>query len=275
MTTNAKDEAANDNSKLTIKRFPRLLRGSHAAALEKLVWAKPTFRAHIVPQERAIDFVFRISSAKLPKRYRAVDRILFGLGTNSWGQAFHYAYSHSRYGDKKIDHFLANALRQIFRDGFQRWLRETWSESIPQSVADAPTRQTEPDIFGQRSLVKKKQPDPQIALGIALNWNRYVPAIADLKRRHRERPISVSNDRLRDEIERILPFEEFMAALEDILGNPGNLQPRDFLSTRRINARQVVNTILEGRLNQSGHNTREISFQKYLKTGQRIILDLP
>ena len=274
MRRNAKNRAQKDQSRLTTRRFPRLLEGSHAAAVEKLAWAKPTFRAHVAPQERAIDFVFRMSSAKLPKRYRAVDKILFGLGTNSWEQAFHSAYSHSRYGGKKIDHFLANALRQIFRDGFRRWLLETWSELIPQIAADAPTRQTESDIFGQLSLVKKKQPNPQIALRIALTWNRYVPAIAELKRRHRDRPLSVSNNQLRDEIERILSFDEFMAAFEAILGDPGNLQPRDFLSTRRIRAPQIVKAILERRLNESGYNTREITFQKYLQAGKRIISDL-
>src|ERR1700691_6109949 len=118
-----------------MKRFPRLLEGAEAVALEKMIWNTPEFRPRLQPDEQAIDFIFRLRFSQRRKRYHSLRYILFGPGSKSWEKSFRSVYSRVPYGDKNLEQSISNRLHKLFVEGVKLWLHKTWSlKGIPKNT---------------------------------------------------------------------------------------------------------------------------------------------
>ncbi len=261
--------------KRPIRLFPRLATGEEIAALEKLAWNAPHFVAEVRPAKREVDFTFRISIPKLPKRYRALQSLLFPPNTESWEsvsrswqKAFQSAFSKAKYNNKDFAKFVASPLHKVFMTGIQEWLHdEFWDVLDKDGKPIGPTRLV---VFKEKSRVLKNQPDPRAALWVARKWHRYFPAARGLRSRLKNRVPPMGPAGLRHEINKVLPYGLFLAALRQVSGDQ-NADPRECFNTAWLSTELLVAAMLEAELKKKHYDPEKISVKTYLRVGNELL----
>jgi len=271
MPNNSAGSHLKDGPQKAIKRFPRRLEGEEAAAIEKLAWGTPEFRACMAADEYAVDFIFRISLSQLPKRYRALFGTLFFFGSDTWESAFSWAYSRLKYGDKDLERSVANRLHKLFLTGIQVWLDESWSrEGNPQNEKN---RTTELEAFKKQATIKRNQPDPIVALWTASRRDELFPVLESLRNRVGTKARVTKPKDLQDQIAAFIPYQTFLEALRRLSENP-QFDPRRFFYTSLYPVTSVVEAMLTAELELKGYDLKRISLKKYLKEGEQLLTSL-
>jgi hypothetical protein len=253
--------------KKEIKRFPRLPNENEAIGLANLAWNTPQFLPRMITEKRVVDFIFRISVPQFPKRYRALQILLFPSTTKSWEKAFHAAYSKSKYGDKDLAKFMANPLHELFRAGVKEWLDETFDLEDTDKGTGKTARL---EAFTKGSRIRKHQPDPRVALWLASRRNRLLPAAKRLQKRLESKISSLKLEELHREISRVLPYRGFLVALRDILDDQ-TAGPRQFFNKSGLSPQLLIERMLKFDLEKKGHDLKKISVKKYLKVGEEYL----
>jgi len=261
-------------SKRAIRRFPRLLEGTEAAALEKLLWNKPEFQARVQPDKYTIDFVFSLRYSQPLQRYRSLRHIIFGPAFKSWEGSFRSAYSHLRYGDKALDQSMANNLHRLFNQGVRLWLQAAWSlKGIRKTSNEKPSRRTELATFDKEAPIKSNQPDPRIAIWTANKQRQWLTAVRGIRQRLKSRAQCMQPAELRREIERMVPYKKFSAGLEKIAPEK-HPTPQAFFTATWLSAKSMVDAMLAAELERKGFDPKRISVKTYLKEGKKLLTAL-
>jgi hypothetical protein len=188
--------------------------------------------------------------------------------SRSWQKAFQSAFSKAKYNNKDFAKFIASPLHELFRAGVQEWLNdETWKiEGVDGKLIGA----TRLAVFKEKSRVLKNQPDPRVALCVARKWHRYFPAARGLRGRLKNRAPSMEPAGLRREIDKVLPYGLFLAALRQVCGDQ-NADPREFFNTAWLSTELLVVAMLEAELKKKHYDPKKISVKTYLKVGNELL----
>ena len=254
------------------QRFPRLIGGKEAAALEKLLWVAPNFEVRLTKtkQKAATKLIFTIPiSAEFSKSYPKLYWAIAGRRANDWENAIADGYWKTIYNKKVLPKFISSVLHRAFKKGVRIWLYETWGlqddfykEHVGQELSD----------FDKHAITKTgPQPDPRVALWTAKRFNRLLPAAQELRNRLKSKAPSLKDDELQREIKKVLPYGTFLDALQSILAEQEHVGPREFFNTPRVTPRQVVRAMLKRELEKRGYSMKKISLQKFLKLGNILL----
>jgi hypothetical protein len=274
MTRKSKKQTGSHGSNGVKRHFPRLLAGTEAAAIEKLIWKIPEFQARMGTDIRTIDFIFRLRLPRQLKRYQSLYWILFGPTAESWEKSFRSAYSRLRYGDKDLEQSIANPLHLLFLEGVRLWLQDAWSlKGIAKNTNKKPSRRTELEIFNKESRIKKNQPDPRVAMLTARRGRQFFTDVPALRTRLKDRAAFMELGQLRSEITKVLPYKIFLAGLRRIAPEP-HPSPKAFFTASWVTETAMVEAMLTAELEMKGYSLKRISLKTYLKEGEKLLTAL-
>lgn len=163
----------------SIRRFPRRVTGIQAAALATLSWQEPEFSVSIPKNKRAfVVFKFKVPvSAEVRQICPALCDMLVASRTRAddWERFLTEAYRKAKSGKRDVHQCISGLLRRVYQ-ALGLYLREVWDGC--EDLRDAKDKQL--TAFHKRSGIKRSQPDPAVALRIAMKFEDYKAKVREL-----------------------------------------------------------------------------------------------
>ena len=249
-------------SKASVRRFPRLLTGSEAAAFEKLLWKRPDFYVRVTAKPPATEFRFRIV---LPRetcfRYPMVKSLFYGLGVKDFESELTLAYWTTSSG-KKVSQFIPNLLHLVFRNAVNRWLESSWKFGSGERAKE------ESNTFRLDAKTKRgQQPDPVLALWATLRLDALEKKVEAAKKAYAKH--AVRGSKIWNHAEKIASRDVLRNALQRLVGDNRNIEA--LFVDKRLTSKRVALAVFELEFikRYSGDSKlRKISSETHRKLGK-------
>lgn len=259
-----------DGSKVEIKRFPRLVDGGEAAAIEMLSRVVPQFEVRLKKTDggAATELVFVVPVPnELRESYPALFGQICGSRATDWESAIADGFRTTEYNRKPLSKFISPQLRRAFNKGVRIWLEKS------RASKNQDIRPLELELSDFEKLAKMKpgpQTDSRAALWAAKRLDALVKGIKEIRQRCRNRS-SVGTQELKLEIEKLCSYETYGATFQRLLSGEGKITPWTIL-TPEIDVGDIARAVITVELPTSGHviDLNETSVRTLVKLGRKL-----
>lgn len=251
------------NEGSSVKRFPRLLRGEAAGALTTLLWQEPEFSVVATKKKEAVVFKFRVPVPEnFQSAYPELWELFFGTGIEHWKKALSASYWQAEWGDKKLSRSLSNQLRVVYRDALGIWL-DAWLAHTKDEVKRASQLQQ----FQKTSKIKRSQPDPWLALRVAVRFGALLSSVRKLRIKLKHEP-NITNAALVREIKSHLSSVTPERALGRIFPGEKHCDTRRLFA--RISDREIAEGYMRCEIDDWHIDLRIHPLKTYIRLGNKI-----
>jgi len=253
-------------------RFPRLIEGQEAAALEKLLWVPPNFEVQLKRTKKGTltRLVFSIPMAPdFETSFPGLHRLIFESRANEWENAIADGYWKSKYNNKPLSKFVQGVLRRAFKNGVKNFLEEEWS--LPGASYKAQIVQELSDFDKHAIATRGPRPNPQIAFWAAKRFNTLVPAIRGLRAKFKGNIPHNRPQELKTEIAKLCSYKTYVGAFRSLLPE-GKVTPWD-IRNEHIHPRAIALAIIECELPKQGYtiDVKQGTLWKHIQLGKKLI----
>jgi len=247
----------------TVKRFPRLLRGEAAGALTTLLWREPKFSIVASKKKEAVVFKFRVPVPdNFHSAYPDLWELFFGGGIEHWKKALSASYWQAKWGDKKLSRSLSNHLRAVYRDALGIWLAASLAHTKDQVKKASQLQQ-----FQKASKIKRSQPDPWLALKVAMRFDVLQSSVKKLRIKIKHGP-NMSDAALLREIKSHLSSVTPERALGRIFPGEKNCDTRGMFA--RISDREIAEGYMRCEIDDWHIDLRSHPLKTFIRHGNKI-----
>jgi hypothetical protein len=256
------------------RRFPRLVEGQEAAAIELLSRIVPRFEARLNKADNpaSTELVFAIPlPLELRESYPVLFDLICGPRATDWEDAIAEGFRNTEYNGKPLSDFIAPQLRRAFAAGIRAWLKAIWDGENPD------IERLERELLDFDKLTKMKsgpQSDSRAALWVAKRLDQLVTGIKAIRFRCKDRS-RIGTRELKLEIEKLCSYEIYKTALGKLLSNETEITPWIIL-TPEINVQEIALVVIAAELPTSGHDVdiNKTSLRTLVKMGRKLVESL-
>ncbi|MGA8010944.1 MAG: hypothetical protein WB949_00770 [Candidatus Acidiferrales bacterium] len=167
----------------TIKRSPRLLEGTQAAALTRMFWTEPELsRVRIAKNGMSINFPFRV---RVPNKvqeepFRQYWLYFLAPPAEAFEKTLYQGYQEVLSENRRtLYRHLSNLLRKACQRAFQIWLKESWELEGYESRKDHQLKAFKQDA----QIPRGPQPKPADAFRVSQLYEKYFKLVRDFRDR--------------------------------------------------------------------------------------------
>jgi hypothetical protein len=263
-----------DGATNEIKRFPRLVDGGMAAAIEILSRVVPQFEVRLnkMGGTAATELVFVIPVPnELRESYSALFSQICGSRTKDWENAIADGFRNTEYNRKALSEFITPQLRRAFAEGVRIWLEKS------RTVSNPGIGPLEEELSNFDKLTKMKpgpQADPRAAVWAVKRLTELRAGIKEIRRRCKDRS-SIGTEALKQEINNLCSYETYRTALEQVTSKGTQITPWVIL-TPEIKVQEIALAVITTELPTSGHivDLNKTSLKTLIKLGRKLMASL-
>jgi hypothetical protein len=249
-------------------RFPRLIDDGGAAALEKLFWAEPKFKASVSRDGTTLKFTYRVPTpSALRSDYPGLYDLFLVTGSGLFVKALNQAYAESKSGSHDVHQFIGYFLRRVLNRALKIWLEDSlklYKHGNEEQL----------EGFDKKAKIKRSQPDARVAYWIAKRFRELTPAVNDLRKQLGKRHKFMSDRELSVEVQKYVPPQNLRRALERIFVEGVPMSLREVFTGERLSTSQIVRALIECEMEDLGLSLGHISWRKYVNVGRDLLLAL-
>jgi hypothetical protein len=251
----------------TIQRFPRLIDGSHASALAKLISRPPSLSVEVSPNG-TIEFRFAFGAPEeIRTKYAGFFDVLYDSDRNLFRDALHEAFNSGVSGDRTFLQHVHNLLRRAIIDGLGRWLIKSYGVL----KLDERGREQLRDFIRATAGKTAQQPDPLLAFLIAQRVATLRPAIKGLRRWLKKNP--TQDERI---LGKAIPETLELTKLRDAVSRIRIDSGLNWIRELRVclTDQEVIQAYLQSEIEGLSFGGGKPTLEKYIEVGEELIKGL-